>query len=176
VCLRIRHRNCHPNGSRSKLFTDQGSAFMSAFFQETCKILGIRWINTSAYHPSSNRLAERLHRTLHAGMSHFVNSSNTNWDVVVQFFLMAYRATPNTVTGYSQFYLLHGREMVLPNSSDLRAKISKKTPTHEQQLENLKAGLKLAYKSVARANRCSHLCKKSFMIAKLRKDTSKWKI
>ena len=144
------------HGSGSKLVTDQGSAFMSAFFQETCKILGIRRINTSAYHPSSNGLAERLHRTLHTGMSHFVNSSNTNWDVVVQFFLMAYRATPNTVTGYSPFYLLHGREMVLPNSSDLKAKVSKKNPTHEQRLENLKASLKLAYKSVARNNRSSH--------------------
>jgi hypothetical protein len=69
---------------------------------------------------------------------------------------MGYRATPNTVTGYGPFYLLHGMEMVLPNSSDLKAKVSKKNPTHEQRLENLKASPQLAYKSVARPNRSSH--------------------
>jgi len=111
VCVRVYATEIVTrNGSGSKLVTDKGSAFMSAFFQETCKILGIRRINTSAYHPSSNGLAERLHRTLDTGMSHFMNSSNTNWEVVVQFFLMAYRATPNTVTGYRPFtYYMEGK-------------------------------------------------------------------
>jgi len=49
--------------------------------------------------------------------------------------------------------------MVLPNSSDLKAKISKENPTHKQRLENLKTSLKLAYKSIARAIRTSHLHK-----------------
>jgi hypothetical protein len=50
---------------------------------------------------------------------------------------MAYQATPKTSTGYSLFYLLHGREMVLPNSNDLEAKISKQDPSQAQRLENL---------------------------------------
>jgi hypothetical protein len=37
---------------------------------------------------------------------------------------MAYRATSHSTTGYSPFYLLHDREMVLPNEGDLKAKIS----------------------------------------------------
>ena len=93
------------HGSGSKLITDQGPAFISAFFRETWKILGIQRVNTSAYHPASNGLCERFHHSLHTGLSHFVNSSNTNWDLVVPFLLMAYRVTPNTVTGYSPFYL-----------------------------------------------------------------------
>ena len=77
------------HGTGSKLITDQGRAFMSAFFQETCKILGIHKVNTTSYHPSSNGMIERLHSTLHTGLSHFVNSANNNWDVLVPFFLMA---------------------------------------------------------------------------------------
>jgi transposase InsO family protein len=38
------------HGSGSKLITDQGSAFMSSFFNETCKILGIQRSRTSSYH------------------------------------------------------------------------------------------------------------------------------
>ena len=78
----------------------------------------------SSYHPPVNGTVERLHRSLHPGLSHYVNATNTNWDALTPIFLMAYRATPNTVTGYSPFYLLHGREMQLPNQDDLKAKIS----------------------------------------------------
>jgi len=38
---------------------------------------------------------------------------------------MSYCATPNTTTGFSPYYLLHGREMALPNSDNFKAKLSK---------------------------------------------------
>jgi len=66
---------------------------------------------------------------------------------------MAYQATPNTVTGYSPFYLLHGREMLLPSSDDLRAKILQSRLNYTQRLQNLKDSLLLAYKVVKQANR-----------------------
>jgi transposase InsO family protein len=43
----------------SKLITDQGRAFMSAFFRETCRILGVRKVHTSSYHPMANGTVER---------------------------------------------------------------------------------------------------------------------
>ena len=70
---------------------------------------------------------------------------------------MAYRATPNTATGYNPISLLHGRDILLPNYSDLKAKISKQDPSHVQRLEKLRSSLKLAYKAVAQNNRNSHL-------------------
>jgi len=63
-----------------------------------------------------------------------------NWDKVVPFYLMSYRATPKTTTGFSPYYLLHGREMPLPNSDNLKAKLKKKRkfgsglPTREIQV------------------------------------------
>ena len=113
------------HGTESTLITDQGSSFMSSFFKEICRILGIRKVNTSSYHPSSNGIVKRLHRSLHSGLSYYIDSANTNWHIVVPFYLMSYRATPNTTTGFSPYYLLHGREMALPNSDNLKAKLSK---------------------------------------------------
>jgi len=77
------------HGSGSKLISDQGPAFMSAFFNETCKILGIRRARTSGYNPASNGTVENLHRSLHTALSHYVNAAHTDWDVLVPFFLMA---------------------------------------------------------------------------------------
>jgi len=70
---------------------------------------------------------------------------------------MAYRATPNTVTGYSPYYLLHGREMTLPKSDNLKAKVSSENPDQNSKLKNLQSSLKLAYQQVARANKKSYL-------------------
>jgi transposase InsO family protein len=143
--------------SGSKLITDQGRAFMSSFFQETCKILGIRTSRTSSYHPQSNRQIKRFHRSLHTGLSNYINMNHNNWDNLVYFYLMAYCATPNIVTGYSPYYLLHGRKMTLPNSDNLKAKISSEDPDQNSRLKNLQSSLKLAYQQVARANKKSYL-------------------
>ena len=52
-------------------------------------------------------------------------------------------------------YLLHGREMTLPNSDNLKAKISTENPD-QNRLKNLQSSLKLAYQQVARANKKSY--------------------
>jgi len=108
------------HGTGSKLITDQGRAFMSSFFRETCKILGICKTQATSYYPQSNGMFERLHRD-HTALSHYVNSTYTNWDSLVPFCLVAHRATLHSTTGFSPFFLLHGREMILPSHEDLKA-------------------------------------------------------
>jgi len=104
----------------------------------------------------SNGILERWHRSLHTGLSHYINASHTNWNLVVPFYLMAYRATTNSVTKFSPFYLLHGTETPLPNSNNLKARLSRENPDHHQRLQNLKASLNSAYKCVNKANIKAH--------------------
>jgi len=66
------------HGIGSRLITDQGQAFMSSFFQETCKILEISTTRTSTYHPESNETIDGWHRLLVGGLSHYVNAVYTN--------------------------------------------------------------------------------------------------
>lgn len=92
-------------------------------------------------------MIERYHRSMNEGLSHYVNANGNNWDKLVPFYLMAYRATPHGSSRYSPYFLLHGREMVIPSMQDLRAKLSSEAETHENanRLENLKSSLKKAY-------------------------------
>jgi hypothetical protein len=78
----------------------------------------------SAYNPRGNGTIERLHKTMSQGLSKYVNSSGTDWYTLIPFYMMAYRETPHGTHGFSPFYLLHGREMVLPTSEALKAKLT----------------------------------------------------
>jgi len=62
------------HGSGSTLITDQGREFV--IFKRTCKILGVRRVRTSSYHVSSNGMVERLHRSLHSGLTYYVNANH----------------------------------------------------------------------------------------------------
>jgi len=76
---------------------------------------------------------------------------------------MVYRATPNGTSGYSPYYLLHGREIILPNSQHLKAKLMQEVRETEPapRLENLKSSLRSAYKLVRENSRISHEINKS---------------
>jgi phytoene dehydrogenase-like protein len=66
---------------------------------------------------------------------------------------MAYRATPNTITGYSPFFLLHGREIEIHSNDNLKARLITEDPNQDRRLENLRTSLKFAYKLAAKTNR-----------------------
>ena len=69
---------------------------------------------------------------------HISSIRRTNLDGIVPFYFMAYRATPNTTTGYSPF-LLHGGKMPLPSNDNLKGKVSSSDPDLNRRIENLKA-------------------------------------
>ena len=51
-------------GIPQMILTDQGSNFMSEVFTNVCKLLKIKKIKCTAYHPQSNGILERYHRLL----------------------------------------------------------------------------------------------------------------
>lgn len=56
-------------GAPAIITTDQGRQFESAVFQALTKYLGANKTRTSAYHPASNGLVERWHRSLKAAIT-----------------------------------------------------------------------------------------------------------
>lgn len=101
-------------GTPNRLLTDQGTQFTSKLFSETCRLLMIKKIQTTSYHPQSNGVCERMHKLLVDMLSHYVHKDGKNWDKFVPYAIMAYRATPHTVTTFSPYYLVFGRHMKLP--------------------------------------------------------------
>jgi hypothetical protein len=49
--------------------TDRGAQFTSALWTPACRSLGINHVLTTAYHPQSNGMVERVHRQLRPGVA-----------------------------------------------------------------------------------------------------------
>jgi transposase InsO family protein len=77
------------------LSSDKGSNFMSELFQEMCKLLKVRRINSTAFNPQMQGKVEKFHLGLNQTMSHYVNKYRNDWDEFVNYALMAHRATPH---------------------------------------------------------------------------------
>ena len=52
------------HGVLSQLLLDRGSAFLSNLVQELCVVMGMKKVNTTAYHPQTDGLIKRFNRTL----------------------------------------------------------------------------------------------------------------
>jgi transposase InsO family protein len=95
-------------GCPQALSSDKGSNFMSELFQEMCKLLKVKRINSTAFNPQMHGKVEKFHLGLNQTMSHYVNEYGNDWDEFLNYALMAHRAIPHSTTRYSPFYLLLG--------------------------------------------------------------------
>jgi len=72
-------------GTPSIVQTDQGANFVSEVFQNTYKLLKIKKIQSTAFHPESQDSTETSHRVLDEYLRHYVKEDQPNWDEWVPF-------------------------------------------------------------------------------------------
>ena len=109
------------HGVPTELLSDRGKAFLSKLMIDVYKLLGIRKANTTAYHPQTDGLVERFHRTLTDMLAKRVQRSGKDWDEQLPYVLFAYRTSIQTWTQEGPFYLLYGRDPQLPGDVVLSA-------------------------------------------------------
>ena len=111
------------HGCPTKILTDRGTQFTASLFDAFCKKLGIKHPKVSSLHPQTNGKCERFNRFLKASLATVINEGQTNWDLLLDCCLFAYRTSINTKVQETPFYLLYGRDVVLP--SDLLFNVNK---------------------------------------------------
>ena len=95
--------------SRKTILTDQGTNFTSQLMQEVYRLLQIKPIRTTPYHPQTDGLVERFNHTLKSMLKNAANKEGKNWDELLPYLLFAYREVPQASTGFSPFELVYGR-------------------------------------------------------------------
>ncbi|CAI6354249.1 unnamed protein product [Macrosiphum euphorbiae] len=82
-------------GIPKSILTDCGTNFLSDVFKGMYKLLDVKKIQTTAWHPQGNGFLERSHNTLKAYLRSFVDKDN-NWDKLLCYATFCYNTTVHT--------------------------------------------------------------------------------
>ena len=96
-------------GVPNEILTDQGSNFTSQLLKEVYRLLSIKLIRTSPYHPQTDGLVERFNQTLKAMLRRTGTDEGKDWNKHIPYVLFAYHEVPQSSTGFSPFELVYGR-------------------------------------------------------------------
>ena len=97
-------------GAPKAILTDQGTAYKNRLIALLCKLLRIKHIYSSPFHPEGNAKVERANRTIATALR-MVCPNQTDWAKYIQPILYSYRASVATPLGISPFEALFGKQM-----------------------------------------------------------------
>ena len=110
-------------GGSLKMLSDNGTEFKNKVFEQVAKELGLEYkLYTPPYHPASNGRIEGFHAFLKAHIAKHV-APQLEWDILVPLACAAYNFIPNEHSKESPFFLMFGRDPVLPLNTLLGPKM-----------------------------------------------------
>ncbi|MDA8002237.1 MAG: reverse transcriptase domain-containing protein, partial [Alphaproteobacteria bacterium] len=99
-------------GTPSTVSTDRGCQFQSNLWTQLMQLLGTKRIRTTAYHPISNGLVERLHRQLKAALK--AQPNRANWSNALPMVLLGMRTATKEDLHCTTAELVYGTTLRLP--------------------------------------------------------------
>lgn len=143
-------------GIPKTILTDQGANFLSDLLKGVSKLLGIKKLQTTAYHPESNGALERSHSTFKEYLRNYINPQRDDWDSWIPFGIFTYNTTPHTATKYSPYELLYGFKPEIPTSLQKSPEVYYNYDNYSHDLKNkLQNGYKIARENLLIAKEIS---------------------
>ena len=102
-----------------KILSDQGRNFQSSLIAELCKLAQIKKLKTTPYRPEGNGSCERFNRTLISMIGTLPEGLKIHWPQHVSTLTHAYNCTRNNATGFSPYFLMYGRQPLLPTDIEI---------------------------------------------------------
>jgi transposase InsO family protein len=129
---------CFKFGLPREMVSDLGANLVSGIMSEVCRLLKVKRLTSSPYHPQFNGVLERWHATLATTLSMYVNDRHDDWDEYIAAACFAYNSSVCLEsTSYSPFFLMFGREPVMPLDTVLPVNDATEDDTLETFLHRL---------------------------------------
>ena len=95
-------------GYPDSIVSDRGPQFVSSFWAEICRILGIKIKLSTAYHPQTDGQTEIMNQYIDQRLRPFVNHYQDNWSALIPMMDYAQLTLPHESIRMSPFELLKG--------------------------------------------------------------------
>ena len=96
-------------GIPKEVLSDRGSQFTSTMMSEFYRLMNVRGLQTTPYHPMCNGLCERFNGTLKKMLKRMAVEQPKEWPRFIAPLLFAYREAPQHSLKFSPFELVYGR-------------------------------------------------------------------
>ena len=93
------------HGLSSSIVCDRDPRFTAAFFQELFDCLGTKLAFSTANHPQTDGLTERVNRIVEDVLRAFVNHKQDNWDMLLPLCEFSINSATQSSTGNTPFFL-----------------------------------------------------------------------
>ena len=93
-------------GPPVSVLSDNGKQFTARLFVDTCRVLGIKNVFTTTYHPQTNGQVERFNRTILSSLRHYVAEHPRDWDFFSDALTYAYNTQAHASTMLAPFELV----------------------------------------------------------------------
>lgn len=124
-------------GAPCELLSDRGSNFLSRVVTKFCTLFDIKPVHTTAYHPQTNGLVERMNGTIVKTIVKMIDKAQDKWETFLPAALFAYRSTPHAELGISPFEILLGWKARLPIDVAMGVMNHEVAYGYQEHLDNL---------------------------------------
>jgi hypothetical protein len=104
------HHVWRTHGPPDTIVSDRGPQFISAFWAEFCRILGIKLKLSTAFHPQTDGQTEIMNQYIDQRLRPFVNHFQDNWSELLPMIDYAQATLPHESTGLAPFQIEFGYE------------------------------------------------------------------
>ena len=99
-------------GVPALLTSDKGSQFMFLVWLVVCSVLVVSRIQTTSFHPQSNGMIERFHRSLKSALR--AQMAGSNWVQYLPLVMLGLWFAPEDNSGFSPAEAVYGSPLSLP--------------------------------------------------------------
>lgn len=101
------------------LHSDRAQNWRSELIQDLLKLMSINPSFTTSYHPQCNGVVEKFNLTMANMLSKYTDTAQKKWDQIIPHVTFAYNTSIHATTKFSPFFLVYGREAILPTEANL---------------------------------------------------------
>ena len=137
------------HGLPSSVVSDRDPKFVSHFWKETMKLLGIESAMSSSYHPQTDGQSEIINRQIEQMLRCYMNYKMDNWHDILPLLEFAYNDSVSQSTSFTPFYLNYGFH---PTSHSLIGPLpASSVPTSSEFVDHLRMVVSAAKDSLEAA-------------------------